>query len=167
MLTASSKLMPVGVIGRILLGLRLDAHCTERPEVNQDKPELIHSLARASEPLHIETTKTRSACANPAAKSMLSGSADLAAGRTGLSPLHDVKLSKPPAEAWRNSFFLKCGRRRWWSQTGSNRRPQACKASALPTELWPRPVVASSPTSILPNRISGTDGCNQTRIWLA
>src|SRR5919112_1864962 len=25
----------------------------------------------------------------------------------------------------------------WWSQTGSNRRPQACKASALPTELWP------------------------------
>ena len=27
---------------------------------------------------------------------------------------------------------------RWWSQSGSNRRPQACKASALPTELWPR-----------------------------
>jgi hypothetical protein len=27
---------------------------------------------------------------------------------------------------------------RWWSQPGSNRRPQACKASALPTELWPR-----------------------------
>lgn len=28
----------------------------------------------------------------------------------------------------------------WWSQTGSNRRPQACKASALPTELWPRSI---------------------------
>jgi hypothetical protein len=28
--------------------------------------------------------------------------------------------------------------KKWWSQTGSNRRPQACKASALPTELWPR-----------------------------
>ena len=28
--------------------------------------------------------------------------------------------------------------RRWWSQTGSNRRPPACKAGALPTELWPR-----------------------------
>ena len=27
---------------------------------------------------------------------------------------------------------------KWWSQSGSNRRPQACKASALPTELWPR-----------------------------
>jgi hypothetical protein len=25
----------------------------------------------------------------------------------------------------------------WWSQTGSNRRPHACKACALPTELWP------------------------------
>ena len=27
---------------------------------------------------------------------------------------------------------------KWWSQTGSNRRPPACKAGALPTELWPR-----------------------------
>ena len=28
----------------------------------------------------------------------------------------------------------------WWSWTGSNRRPQACKASALPTELQPQSV---------------------------
>ena len=27
---------------------------------------------------------------------------------------------------------------KWWSRSGSNRRPQACKASALPTELRPR-----------------------------
>ena len=75
-----------------------------------------------------------------------------------------------PDRAQRRGQDLKAGgatNQSWWSQTGSNRRPQACKASALPTELWPRPVVASSPTSILPNRISGTDGCNQTRIWLA
>src|SRR5689334_21802784 len=26
----------------------------------------------------------------------------------------------------------------WWSQSGSNRRPPACKAGALPAELWPR-----------------------------
>ena len=26
---------------------------------------------------------------------------------------------------------------RWWSQAGSNRRPLACHASALPAELWP------------------------------
>jgi hypothetical protein len=28
--------------------------------------------------------------------------------------------------------------RHWWSWTGSNRRPPACKAGALPTELQPR-----------------------------
>ena len=27
---------------------------------------------------------------------------------------------------------------KWWSLSGSNRRPEACKASALPTELRPR-----------------------------
>jgi hypothetical protein len=32
----------------------------------------------------------------------------------------------------------KVGHYRWWSQTESNRRPPACKAGALPTELWPR-----------------------------
>jgi hypothetical protein len=30
------------------------------------------------------------------------------------------------------------GSETWWSQTGSNRRPPACKAGALPAELWPR-----------------------------
>jgi hypothetical protein len=37
---------------------------------------------------------------------------------------------------WQDGFH---GRKRpgWWSQTGSNRRPPACKAGALPTELWP------------------------------
>ncbi len=25
----------------------------------------------------------------------------------------------------------------WWRRTGSNRRPEACKAPALPTDLWP------------------------------
>ena len=36
--------------------------------------------------------------------------------------------------------------RRWWSQTGSNRRPPACKAGALPTELWP--LVGARPPSL-------------------
>ena len=30
--------------------------------------------------------------------------------------------------------------RSWWSQTESNRRHPACKAGALPTELWPRSI---------------------------
>ena len=36
----------------------------------------------------------------------------------------------------RSSCFAKASQE-WWSQTGSNRRPHACKARALPTELWP------------------------------
>ena len=32
----------------------------------------------------------------------------------------------------------------WWSQTGSNRRPPACKAGALPTELWPHQTTTAS-----------------------
>ena len=35
----------------------------------------------------------------------------------------------------------------WWSQTGSNRRPHACKARALPTELWPQGVSVSDRAS--------------------
>jgi hypothetical protein len=38
-------------------------------------------------------------------------------------------------------FFSDEPRSCWWSQTGSNRRPPACKAGALPTELWPRAVI--------------------------
>jgi hypothetical protein len=33
---------------------------------------------------------------------------------------------------------------RWWSLSGSNRRPEACKATALPAELRPRFGLASS-----------------------
>ena len=33
-------------------------------------------------------------------------------------------------------FALRDGSK-WWSQTGSNRRHPACKAGALPAELWP------------------------------
>src|SRR5579859_2945627 len=35
----------------------------------------------------------------------------------------------------------------WWSQTGSNRRPHACKARALPAELWPRKFKQQRPSS--------------------
>ena len=32
---------------------------------------------------------------------------------------------------------LRVPNQKWWSRTGSNRRPEACKATALPTELRP------------------------------
>ncbi len=39
-------------------------------------------------------------------------------------------LPQPEARPWRRDL--------WWSQAGSNRRPPACHAGALPAELWPR-----------------------------
>jgi hypothetical protein len=63
-------------------------------------------------------------------------------------PLHDVRYHAAARCLWSNTTAaelfstdeLKTPRstREWWSQTGSNRRPPACKAGALPTELWPR-----------------------------
>jgi hypothetical protein len=40
----------------------------------------------------------------------------------------------------------------WWSQTGSNRRPPACKAGALPTELWPRRRSRIRSHAVMPHR---------------
>ena len=45
-------------------------------------------------------------------------------------PLDDGDWMLPRSIAGRTA-------RTWWSQTGSNRRPLACHASALPAELWP------------------------------
>jgi hypothetical protein len=36
----------------------------------------------------------------------------------------------------------------WWSQAGSNRRPSACKADALPAELWPRSTLPGHSTAL-------------------
>src|SRR5436190_24216057 len=43
----------------------------------------------------------------------------------------------------------------WWSQAGSNRRPLACHASALPAELWPLNLTARTPR-ILGRRAGST-----------
>ncbi len=40
-----------------------------------------------------------------------------------------------------SSAFLSC--RKWWRMTGSNRRPPACKAGALPAELNPHLVLTT------------------------
>ena len=45
------------------------------------------------------------------------------------------RQTRPPAP--RERFALR-RRARWWSRSGSNRRPPACKAGALPAELRPR-----------------------------
>ena len=51
--------------------------------------------------------------------------------------LHDVKDHKGPNE-YRTARPSTNPITDWWSLPGSNRRPPACKAGALPTELRPR-----------------------------
>src|SRR4030095_1682091 len=54
-----------------------------------------------------------------------------------LDTIHNVKDGgEHPPPANRRISCLHSWKK-WWSQSGSKRRPQACKASALPTELWP------------------------------
>ena len=55
-------------------------------------------------------------------------------------PLHEEQDTRVSLTALRTTKRLDP----WWSQTGSNRRPHACKARALPTELWPLEEVAAA-----------------------
>ncbi len=43
----------------------------------------------------------------------------------------------------------------WWSQAGSNRRPPACKAGALPAELWPPRLVGLGRVELPTSPLSG------------
>jgi hypothetical protein len=53
-------------------------------------------------------------------------------------PASSTDCAKDQWEHAARARKLRGSHRTWWSQTGSNRRPPACKAGALPTELWPR-----------------------------
>ena len=53
---------------------------------------------------------------------------------SNITPAHQA--SRPDGAGKRRSLRTS-SRLGWWSQTESNRRPPACKAGALPTELWP------------------------------
>ena len=64
-------------------------------------------------------------------------------------PLHDVRYHACASGfttygASEKTFSADEPRLGWWSQTESNRRPPACKAGALPTELWPLQITEAS-----------------------
>ena len=42
-----------------------------------------------------------------------------------------------PIRVIESDIKIKILKRKWWSQSGSNRRPHPCKGCALPAELWP------------------------------
>ncbi len=82
-------------------------------------------------------------------------------GRTGNRHQPRPRCKAPATNNQITSSWLRTDQpdRIWWSQTGSNRRPHACKARALPTELWPRPAkdralsgtTLNRPTRRIPN----------------
>jgi hypothetical protein len=51
---------------------------------------------------------------------------------------HRCEALKTPASLERLTPRIETIVAIWWSQGGSNSRPPACKAGALPAELWPR-----------------------------
>lgn len=79
---------------------------------------------------------------------VFSGKPSNSQGERANPSIHDVIEPAAARPAVGNSYFrdrvasrhrsTSPKERSWWSQTGSNRRPHACKARALPTELWPR-----------------------------
>src|SRR5215208_839006 len=102
-----------------------------QPDVDQK------DLARTSpsEPLCLPNTSDQRRGHALAGRRTMSGLSDMFL-------LHDVKYPPRPCGRERIAHlnpdtFHERRRGSWWSQTGSNRRPHACKARALPTELWP------------------------------
>ena len=122
--------------------LGLEEHC-RKTRNSSDTPSAI-AVDRRPQPLHITSSKTRNAlrrrdCSHPRHISSsrcqeIRGIAGSARGNCVASFKHGCRPG---------SRHIQCGAQKaknWWSQTGSNRRPEACKATALPAELWPRSV---------------------------
>ena len=101
--------------------------------------------------------KAEALCLDPAVTPSQTFSAVQGSSRKPSSTLNETdfcigfKNRTPPVGVPTSDFCLLVsdfcrGTRDWWSQTGSNRRPHACKARALPTELWPRAVTSNQLT---------------------
>jgi hypothetical protein len=92
---------------------------------------------------HTRTARRRRGQATPAFARRLRPCGQVR--RPDNSSLHDVtkQAARPNGTCCKPSSLDKRALcrdpevREWWSQTGSNRRPPACKAGALPAELWP------------------------------
>ncbi len=67
--------------------------------------------------------------------------------------LYSTTLSRRSRMATSTARRIERPAREWWSQSGSNRRPPACKAGALPAELWPQ-VFSGGPENTRTHNIS-------------
>jgi hypothetical protein len=85
---------------------------------------------------------------NSGGQSLLTGQGRISrSSSSGKRPAATASDPRPLARARQRSATsaLPISPNRWWSLSGSNRRPQACKASALPTELRPRSSATLTP----------------------
>src|SRR5690554_4228940 len=84
--------------------------------------------------------------------SSVSTSTERLAERTGLEPA-------TPCVTGRYSNQLNYRSALWWAKRGSNPRPSACKADALPTELFAQNAVALIQfCQHFDRKVGGTDG---------
>ena len=126
----------------------LHLQATQRMWVSSAGPPTTNTLESVCAAGIVPTKKRSSPCSsmNALARAVLSHRNVRMA-----CPIHDVIQQKSRQNSnWRReeifssclderlTHFDRVDREKWWSQTGSNRRPPACKAGALPTELWPR-----------------------------
>jgi hypothetical protein len=105
----------------------------QRSEIRDRKPSLVCRISPATECV------TSSQCQTPARKPKRAAGELPGPVTRPQAQKSRRRISSKTSIITRISDRLPDGAPRitWWSQTGSNRRPHACKARALPTELWP------------------------------
>ena len=106
---------------------------------------IVTPLRIISEEMIRTTTQQDVGCCKLLQQHMYGRARFLMLARPVRPSLHDVRQHAADAK---RTAANKCSHGRdkitgWWSQTGSNRRPHACKARALPAELWPRSQIRS------------------------
>ncbi len=117
-------------------------HRSERTDLSRQTFGSVRIAQKDQKSIRINPTRKTLACASPSRSSTSIVCTTNALGarqrlrrRSGISPLYDVKKSASRFAGGKDALSMDAV---WWSQTGSNRRPPACKAGALPTELWPQ-----------------------------
>ena len=101
----------------------------DKPLIRSLRPRLSKNTVPASMPDPFQNRVRLSFSAPAATATTVVGLGGLEPPTSPLSGARSNHLSYRPVAR-------RCPR--WWSQSGSNRRPPACKAGALPAELWPR-----------------------------
>lgn len=130
------------------------SHCQYPPEASlerhwQQKDQLLEicSMARLGKPiicagLSVPCDVATSISTRPLTKGYGPFRVRLRTWNPNKSSLYDVIQNRHRTEVLCKLVFLtndaiQSTRHQWWSWTGSNRRPPACKAGALPAELQP------------------------------